>query len=400
LAITFPEEFKLKDSPNVNGQSYTLNNLSFAPEDGYQVDISLNHFDLSKRKITDGQLKWDGVIQYTGNMSLEGRINSEVLGASQNTRMGVNLGSSLTYNSATVVTNDILKNVNESDSINISLDIDIAEQVERLGTVTITPGTKIQIGIDQPELPLDLTGNNLRINFPDLFKFKSDIPTLQPGMGNYYLIDGPIPKTIELELEALNINQDLINGILKLKKGIKLSGGVKLLAGEVNSTEINGLSGKNLEIEATVPDLTIESTSIQLKTLEANNYIDSTTLDIVINPLPEEIISLDSVILDDNAYLDLTIDITNMPDLSSKLMANMQLDFPQLINFAPNIVDAKNCLTINEAFTVDHDLNKASLHKRIGIKGFKFNNEDLDGKLEIHKKVKFDFGVSAVNPSE
>ncbi|MCK9311337.1 MAG: DUF4621 domain-containing protein, partial [Bacteroidales bacterium] len=398
LAITFPEEFKLEDHTNVNGQVYTLNNLSFTPEDGYKVDINLSHLDLSRRDIIDGQLNWNGIIRYTGDMSLEGRINSEILDATQNARMGVKLGTSLTFKSAFVVTKDILKNVNESDSIGIALDIDIADQVKRLGTVTITPGTKIQIKIDQPDLPLALTGNDLRINFPDLFKFRSDIPTLQPGMGNYYLINGSIPPTIELELEALNINQDLEDGILKLDKGIKLSGGVKLLAGEVSSTAINELSGKNLIIEATVPDLTIESTPIQFNTLEAN-YNDSTNLDIVIDPLPEEIVSLDSVILDDDAYLDINIDITDIPDLSNPLMADINLTFPLLIDFEPNTVDANNRLTINQAFTVDHDLNKASLHKRVKIKGFKFSDEDLNGKLEIHKKVKFNVGVSVVNPT-
>ncbi|MEA4840400.1 MAG: DUF4621 domain-containing protein [Bacteroidales bacterium] len=398
LAITFPKELKLKANPNVNGQVYTLNNLSFTPEDGYKADIYLDHLDLSDRKITDSQLNLNGFIRYTGNMSLKGRIDSEVLGATQDASMGVKLDASLSFKSATVVTKDISKNVNESDSIGIALDIDIADQVKRLNTVTITPGTKIQIKIDPPDLPLALTGNNLRINFPDLFKFKSDIPTLQPGMGNYYLINGSIPSTIELELEALNINQDLENGVLKLDKSIKLSGGVKLLAGEVSSTAIDELSGKNLKIEAIVPDLTIASTPIEFKTLDAN-YTDSTNLDIVIDPLPKEIVSLDSVILDDNAYLDINIDITDMPDLSSPLMANINLDFPQLINFAPNTVDANNRLTINQAFTVDQTLNKASLHKRVKINGFKFSNEDLNGKLEIHKKVKFDVGVSVVNPT-
>ena len=389
LSITFPDEFVLKPVSGLNGQVYTINNVVFTPKGGTTIELELSKLNLFRKQTPNGHLIWSDSIRYRGEMSLQGRIDSKNINASEDAEMGVKLSSSLTFKSAEITTNDILKDL-PTDTIPISFKVDIAEQVKRLGKINLTPLTMIRININKPDLPLSLTGNNLKIIFPDLFKFKSDLPLL--AQSNIYIINGDIPNYIELELESLNINKDLVNGQLTLNENIKVSGGIKLASGDVSSAKIEELNGKEMTLQASTPDLTIASTSVQLNTLQSN-YTDSTTLDIEINDLPQEIVSLDSIILDDNATLELSVDITNMPDLTNPLMANMVLDFPDLLVFEPGAVDAPNRLIIKQAFA------EGKLYKKVGIKRLRFDGHPLRGVLGIHDKLKFNVGVSVEEPT-
>ena len=67
-----------------------------------------------------------------------------------------------------------------------------------------------------------------------------------------------------------------------------------------------------MTVKATTDDLKISSTSLQLNTLQAD-FSDSTLIEIPTIDLPKEILSLDSIILGDEAVLELTVDITKMP---------------------------------------------------------------------------------------
>jgi len=386
LKLNFPDEFIFEPTSGLVGHTYTLTNVAFNPAVGKKIELNIKELNMSGIPVTSGSLNWSSGITYAGKVSFAGRINSKnIPTASNDTKMAIDVSSSLSFKSAEVTTNVISKAL-PNVSIPITMDVNIASQVKSLGVVNLNSGTKIRINIAKPTLPLTLSGNNIQIQFPSLFTFKPALPL------NTYTINGTIPDVIELELASLNINKPLTNGKLTLNENIVVSGGANLLAGNVSSSEIDGLSGKKLSLVATTSDLTIASTTVQLNSL-TSNFADSTKLEFTVNDLPTEIVALDSIILSDNASLQLTVDITNMPAMSNPLMANLAINFPELLRFAPGSVDAQNKMIINQAFV------NGKLTKTIPLKGLHFNGQNLNGQLNINEKLKFDVGVSVNEPN-
>ncbi len=382
LTIQFPEEFKFKPRAGLSGSTLSLTNVSFNPTTGYPIELELESFDLSETPITSNRLQWQDNITYSGNVSFSGRINSaDIPSSSNDTKMNLVISSDLGFNSAEIETNN--KEIALAPmNIPISFDINITDRIKRLDTIKLKPGTMISLRINKPSLPLSLAGNNLTLAFPSLFAFK---PAL---INNRIVINDTIPDLIELELASLNIDKDLSEtGSLVLNENISVQGDIVLRSGTVNTTAIENLTNEKLNLMASTDDLTISSTSLQLKAL-STNYADSMVLDLPTIDLPEEILSLDSILLANGAQLQLDINITNMPSLSKPLIANIELDFPSLLGFSPGVAEAGNVIKINQAFV------GGKLSKTIGLEGLFFDGKDLGGKLDINEKVKFDVGVS------
>lgn len=381
LNITFPDGFVVS---GLAGQTYPA---TFSPTTGFTVDLNLSEIDLSTTPINNGVLYWEGAIKYNGELSVNGRINSSAL---DNVNPIVNLTSqsAIKLLSSTVTTNVINEQIDPNE-LNIDLNVDIAEQVARLNTINIKDGATIRVNIKQPTLPLPIKANNLAIEFSEMFEF---LP--QTGLSNNkFTIDGNIPEFIELKLKALHINKDLTNGKLAISEKIKISGGIRLESGVVNSDEIANISGKKLFTEAIVSDLLIASTSVDMKTLEAS-YNDSTSINMQINDIPEQIASLDSIILKSGSSIALDINLANLPNLgSSPLNASIKISFPKLLVFAPGQVNANNEMIIQEPIV------NQKLSKTILLRGLKFDGKALGGKLVIDEKINFNVAVRVENPT-
>lgn len=385
LNITFPNNFVFS---NMSGQTYAANNATFDPVNGFTIELNLSEIGMSQVPITNQTLTWSGNISYSGQISINGRMDSKNINTQSDPVLAMESESAIKLNSATVTTNQIDKSIGSS-KIPLEFEIDIADQVARLGVINVKPGCFVRIDITKPTLPLSLKGQNIKIQFSDLYEFY-DSPYL---VDNALTINGDIPDYIEVQLKALHINKDLDNGTLSLKDTVEISGGVSLLSGTVSSTAIKALNNENLIFKATVSDMSIASTSIQMKTLEAN-IKDSTVLNMQINDIPSEIVSLDSILLKDGANIDLEIAISNMPNLGvNPLNANMVLKFPSMLKFAPGEVNANNELTINQAFV------NGKLTRKVNLKGLEFDGSALNGALKIDDKVGFDVKVSVVDPT-
>ena len=385
MNITFPEGFVFS---NMAGRTYAASNVAFNTATGYTIQLNLSELDLSGTPITNGTLNWSGDISYSGKMSVNGRMDSKNINTSADPIINLSTKTAIQLTSATVLTNPINESI-EPNNLSLNLSIDIAEQVARLTTINMKRGGMIRVNINRPALPLNIKANNLSIQFSNLFEFYP----VAGLTGNTYTINGTIPDYIELELKALHINKDLVDGKLTLNENITVSGGVILESGVVNSNEIKDLSGKQLMLQAIVSDLYIESTSIELKTLEAS-YKDSTTLKMDINDIPSQIVSLDSIMLKDGSSVAMEINITNLPNLGSQpLKAALKIQFPKLLVFAPGQVNANNEMIINENFV------NGKLAKTILLRGLKFDGSNLGGKLSIDEKVGFDVTVKVENPT-
>ena len=385
LTIDFPEQFVFEPTPGLTGNTFTISNETFNTSTGRTIHLILKELDMSKIAISGGAINWNGVISYSGNISFDGRIKSnKVPAAGSDAKMNVTFSSNMSFKSAEVTTNPISVSVPQVD-IPIGFTIDTKDLIKRLNSLVLKPNTKIRMDLVKPDLPLDMVANNLVLSFPDLFVFDVAYP------GNNYVINGPLPDSIVLVLKEIAVNRDLVDGKLTLNENIRVSGGVGLNAGTVNSLDIEAMNTKSMTVKAKTSDLSIESTSIMLNNLETN-FSDSVSLDIEQNGIPAQLVSLDSILLKDGAQIKINVDISNMPDLSNPLNANVVINFPEMLMFS-NGVNANNQLVINEPF-VDGKLSKT-----LGIRGIKFDGAPLNGKIGIHEKLKYTAGVSVTSPT-
>ena len=389
LAITFPPEFVFEPMDGLVNNVYSISNEVFNPSAGRSIQLKIKELKMSEIPVTNSRLTWNGVISYSGQVSFEGRINSKnIPTAGNDAKMNVSFGSNISFKSAEVVTNPIAVSI-PSVSIPISFDVNIATQVKRLGSIKMKPNTQIRLDIVKPALPLNFVANNIQVSFPSLFVFD---PNTDGLFNNTLVLNGILPDSIVLTLKELAINKDLVNGALKLDESISMSGGVELQSGVVNSKEIESLSDKKMSVKASTSDLSISSTSIQLNDL-AFNYGDSIPMKFDINSVPDQLVSLDSVLLKDNASIQLAVNITNMPDFGAPLNVDLTIDFPDMFLFSPGSVNEKNQMVIKEAI-VDGKLNRT-----IGIHGLKFDGKDLNGKLLIDKQLKYSAAISVTSPT-
>ncbi|MCE1156920.1 MAG: hypothetical protein LWW91_12475, partial [Bacteroidales bacterium] len=149
----------------------------------------------------------------------------------------------------------------------------------------------------------------------------------------------------------------------------------------------------DIKLLVTVSDMYIASTSVEVETLEAN-YKDLATLNLAIDDIPSEIVSLDSIVLKSGSAIGMEINLTNLPDLGNNpLLANIKIKFPKLLVFAPGQVNAENELVIEQAVV------NGKLNKTLNLRGLKFDGKALDGKLILNEKVDFDVTVRIENPT-
>jgi hypothetical protein len=385
LSITFPEQFVFEPMPGLSNNVYKITDETFNSDRGRNITLTLKELNMSQIPVVDGVLKWKGTIAYSGEVSFGGRINSKDIPVND-AKMVVDFGSSISFKSAEVRTNQISVSI-PTVEMPISFPISIADMVKRLEVIKMKPGTTIKVDLKKPTLPLVFSANNMQVTFPSIFSFDP------PLVANKLLLNGALPDSIVLVLDALNINQDLVDGQLTLDENIGISGGVDLLPGVVNSTEIESLTGKTMSIKASTSDLRISSTSIKLKDLNYPSPPDSIALNFPIPDVPKQLVALDSVLLKDNANIQLAVNIINMPDFGSDVNVDLVVDFPKMFLFAPGAVNSNNQMIINQAIV------GGKLNKTIGIRGLKFDGHDLNGVLNINDQLKYTAGVSVLSPT-
>lgn len=388
LSINFPEQFEFEPQAGLVNNVYTVSNAEFLPNEGKHILLKLKSLNMADLPVVNGVLKWNGLISYSGRVTFDGHINSKnIPTAGNDTKMNVSFGSSITFKSAEVVTNPIAVSI-PSVSIPINFSIDMPTQVKSLGAIKMKPGTQIRLDIQKPVMPLNFVANNIQVHFPSMFTFAPQSALLN----NTLTLNGTLPDSVVLVLESLNVNNNLVNGKLILNENISMSGGVELQSGVVDSKDIEGLSNKSMSVKASTSELKIASTSIQLNDL-AFPYKDSIPLNYDIPGIPSQLISLDSVILKDNATIQLAVNITNMPDFGSPVNVDLTIDFPDMFLFSPGAVNSKNQMILHEAI-VDGKFNKT-----IGIHGLKFDGKELNGVLKLDKQLKYDASVSVNSPT-
>lgn len=393
LDITFPDNFTFDENPNLSGNVYSVQNIPFDIEEGYLIELNLKEIDFEDTPINDHHaLDWSGSVSYAGQISVSGRANSKDISSSKQDDPVVNLKfeTAMQLDYATVVTNPIKKDV-EDTPVELEFEIDITENARRLGRVNVEPGCKLRIDITQPNSPLPLEGDEILLQFSDLYIF---YPDANLDANNQYHIKGEIPDYIELELEAFLINRNLDKGYLLLKDTFHITGSTLFKQGTVNSAAISSLEDDMLTFRANISNINIVGTSIEMNTLLAQN-VDSTLMEMEIEDMPSQITALDSILFKDGGKMELEMTFNNLPHMGDSLLqAEMILKFPDILIFEPGMVNDKNELIIDESFDRNNRLSKT-----LGVRGFKFDASELSGKLTVNDKIRFETDIFVVDPT-
>jgi len=392
LDITFPNNFIFEEDTLLDDNVYSVQNIPFDIEEGYLIELNLKEINLKDASVINQTLDWSGEVSYTGQISVSGRANSKDISSSKEDDPVVNLKfeTAMQLGYATVVTNPIKKDI-EDTPVELEYEIDITENARRLGRVNVEPGCKLRIDITQPDTPLPLEGDEILLQFSDLYIF---YPDANLDDDNNYHIEGEIPDYIELELEAFLINRNLNKGYLLLKDTFYITGSTLFKQDTVSSAAISSLEDDMLTFSANISNMNMVGTSIEMNTLLAQN-VDSTLVEMGIEDLPSQITALDSVLFKDGGKMELEMTFNNLPHMGDSLLqAEMVLKFPDILIFEPGIVNDKNELVISESF----DRNNR-LFKTLDVRGFKFDASELSGKLTVNDKIRFETDIFVVDPT-
>ena len=61
---------------------YSVQNIPFDTEKGYLIELNLKEVNLEDTPIINQTLEWSGEVSYTGQISINGRVNSKDIDSS------------------------------------------------------------------------------------------------------------------------------------------------------------------------------------------------------------------------------------------------------------------------------------------------------------------------------
>lgn len=387
IEIIFPENFHFDD---LVGNIYSKQNQSFDPETGFTVSLDLAAMSLDDVPIENQSLNWEDELAYNIKISIDGRVTDDI-NISDDIHIVVQSDSEIKLESVTMTTQKIEKSIDDAD-ISLAYEIDISNQVKRLDEVNVSdnPPCYLNIDIVKPNLPLDLKAELILLQFSDLYEF---YPNPNLNSNNEYEIRGDIPENIQLQLKRLHINRDLVDGKLSIDDTFKIVGDIFLQPGTINTKSLEGLDEEQIKFIATVDDMYVESSDIQLNTL-SDHFSDSTNIDLDIDEIPTEILALDSIIFHENAVIALELNIENMPDLGNNVVdTELTIQFPKMLIFKPGMVNDENQLILKDNF------EDCRLQRTLNLQGLRINQTDLNGSLAISEKIHYNMDLMIENPT-
>lgn len=398
LAIQFPDKFVFENISGVDeSNKYTLSDFTFSKnESSKTISLPLKQINFDSGNQADGTLSFKEDVSYTSDISFEGRMNSKNIKSPQLT-LGIN--SDIVIDKVEIVTKDINKEL-ENQSFDININAMIDEMVQKLNNIGFTNDPKLRVNIDVPNETFDINANPVTIKFPETFKFKEN-PNLDQS-SNTYTMNGDIETPVILTLDSLRINKELVNGRLILNNKIDIRGNILLPSKTVLSDDINKINNDSIKINTEIDDMKLASAKIDLNTI-ADSVEDATNIEIR-EDLPDEIIGLDSIILEDNAKLKIKIEINGLPDMTgNKLFGNAKIKLPYLIKTKEGETNEDNVWVINnEPFEISKAKNgkdRAIITKELDIRSFRFNNLNIDDSLIINDSANYTVKISMVDPS-
>lgn len=386
IRMSFPNTFAFADGAPVTNHIYLMKDKAYTQGSFDPIQLNLKELNMASIPINNETLSWSDQVGYEAVVSLTGRLNSAQIPTTDPT-FQIDLTSNLSINSAEVQTDTLTRQL-DLMTIPIHLSLNISNMVKKINKIEFSDPSNLVLTLNRLNLPLDLD-SYFTISFPEIFVFNP------PLKNNTYVINGEIPESITLNLKELNLENEIIdlNGGLDLRKQIQLDGFTTLQSGTVNSKSLETLGDKKIIFNASTSELKVSNASVELNSLGVD-FSDSTVIDIEKSGLPSELVSLDSILLKDQAEIEISVKLKNMPELSSPIHTVVKMDLPKMFAFNSNLVNAQNHLE----FVGDFDEND-SIKIPLKLKGLVFDGKPLNGTIDINEKIKYEASVSVDAPN-
>ena len=388
LQLAFPKELHFGDQPGFDQatNTLTLTDEAYDPVQGKTIVFELQSIDMSEHALdAENKLIWESNVTYDGTMAFSGEVNSDNL-PTDSLSFLMSISSNLEFDQATVETNDYEQDLPDTGTP-IDLDIDTDERVKHIGVATLEDGTYLTIDFNLPESPLPLQGD-IDVNFPKVLRFGEDSHLSQD---NVYRIDGEIPEQIKLKVEALDIDQTLTDGLLSIHDSVVVAGKVTLASGHVSSKDLLDFAEDEISVHAKLDKMTIKNLDVDLNTIEAN-FGDTVSLSDMSIDIPKEVKHIDSILLGDDACLDLSIDIQNLPDLGTPIVLDFELGMPELI-----MAEGQGLSQGVWKFS-DTLANGKPINHVLRVRGLNLSQEQLEGTYKPDLTMSYKVSVWAENP--
>lgn len=219
LSITFPEGFELSANPvsngSVSGRTFSVNNLRVTDSTDARFSFYVKRLDLN----LTGAINYNENVVYSLDYGLFIKQGTNVSGS---TNLDVDVKADLELRDANITTNSIEVPIDAS-TINInSGTVTISEEVKRIDTLWFKDGNStLNFSISDPSLPLSFAaGENLYIDFPPLFKFKSGQGV--DASNRYSIPSDNLFGTKLLEIDYLFIGKTVTPGMTLVNENIEM----------------------------------------------------------------------------------------------------------------------------------------------------------------------------------
>lgn len=382
--ISFPKAIRFVPQEGLDQQTnvFSLDNKAFNPAQGLSLSFVLDEVNMNEIPVNDCKIEWQDKISYSGELKVQGKINSASL--PESVELGVKIDSDLKLKDIIATTNKI---EHKLDNINIEFKEEVASPLDELvgiKTATLKEGCFINIDLSLPKLPLPLMAENIRISLPKMMEFASH-PLLDNN--NVLGINGTIPENIKLELKKLNINKDFVDGVMSIDENIQVEGAISVIGGELSANALSEALQENIEVRFELNDMTLADIGASIKGI-SYQLCDSIAFEESIE-IPQEVLRVDSLILSQGASIDIELLAENLPDFDAPITLNVNMDLPDMFMFESEEIKASNIWR----FQTEIESGK-SICKHIDIRGLDLSGFDLSsGLVNLNEQIKYDVNV-------
>ena len=388
LSVTLPTGFVLANNPasiagTVNGNTFSVANYN----PGNQKTIQLSFYIL---QMSGNFTTTANEISYSGNIecSIDYKIVSGEFNRTGTAEIGLEIVIPLSVRNADIATENIPVQVAEKNiSIHSKIE-DIPEEIASVNTIYFDEtSNEINISISPLTLPVNLSGNDVQLKFPDEFHFK---PAAGLNTGNNILnipvseLNGGTSKT--LHLVSVSLNQDVQNHEIVLNENVTLLNANLDASASVNTKELETLSDKKIQVEVSGANLKISHADVSTHGITID--IDRAKADMDISEeTPKELIAVRDVAFKENPEVKLHLSFDGIPASVSKVQfKDYKIIFPEFLIFEGNDVQ-NHRLVLNDEVTVSEGFSKT-----LTIKQFSFgdNNPIANERITISDSIILD----------
>lgn len=353
FVLNFPEEFVVKGTNEANQLI-----LSGELNGPVQQEIVIREI---RPKVENRKLKLDSKITINATVTPKNIvIDSAKLPKSDDQ----DLAFEVTVDGAPVISDYliIMGTVNESIELGDKMEID-ASSLGDFSAVHVFPegSPALQFDFSIPKIK----GNSLtpgpegvKITLPDILVFDA---SKLPANLNYNAADNSItlynefPAGISMPIKEIYAKPRTVAGKRKIISEYKVSGSISAYTAEpINQADLEATFGTDIGVTIEIPEIKVASIALDDKL----SFDIDQRFNMIIRNIPEQLKSVDEVLLDD-VYVNLSAEFKGLPESSSsQFVLDLDVTLPEF--FSPNVIPIKGAIVNGKLTTTPVKLEKIS----------------------------------------